>query len=220
MVRRTASFIALGAVLAASPALADETMLMADASSSKSRADVRHDTSGDEVVATTSARSKSRRATRHENASESVAVTQNRGKRSRRNPGKEDLEAPMIATNEPDANGLIALAANTDLLAARIQQADFSGEAGALVVYQLVGKSVADMPLTDAEKHALKTAIAGTDVAALIAETEARLTEAALDGEVLEDIAKALGVPRPVATPGMTHNLGASLDLETSVSPA
>lgn len=219
MVRRTASFIALAAVLTASPALAEDTLLMADASSSKSRAEVRHDTSGGGVVKTTSARSKARRATRHENASESVAVTQNRGKRSRRNPGQETLAAPMIASNDADATGLIALAANTDLLAARIEHADFSGEAGALVLYQLVGKSMAEMPLTDVEKRALKTAIEGTNVSWLIADTEARLTAAADNGEELDDIAKALGVPRPVATPGMSPNLGASLAVETDVSP-
>ena len=220
MVRRTASLIAFTAALTASPALAEETLLMAEASSSKSRAEARHDTSGDTVVKTTSARSKARRTTRGDTASEeTVVATTNRGKRSRRNPGKNDLAAPMVASNEVAPTGLMALATNTNLLAARVKHADFSGEAGALVLYQLVGKSLAEMPLSDVEKRALKTAMEGTNVSWLIADTEARLTQAADHGENLDDIAEALGVPRPVATPGMSPNLGASLAVETEISP-
>lgn len=220
MVRRTASHLALAFMLAASPALAEDNFLLADASSSKSRAEVRHDTSDDSATEITSARSKARRATRHDTAVEdTVVASQNRGKRSRRTPGAEDLSAPMLAATDGAPAGLIALAANAELMAARVTNADFSGEAGALAVYQLIGKSLADLPLTDVEKQALTVAMDGADFAWLVADTEARLIAAAAEGEALEDIAEALGVPRPVATPGWTPNLGASLRIQSEVSP-
>ncbi|MGR3513386.1 MAG: hypothetical protein ACU0GG_11535 [Paracoccaceae bacterium] len=211
MVRLTASYFALATLLATTPALADETVLIADASSSKSRAAVRHDTSEETAVKSTNARSKSRRATRHENASEAVAATQNRGKRSRRNPGADTLAAPMVASTDANDAGILSLAANRDALGQHGQAADFKGETGALALYHLIGKAVADQPLNDTETQALAVALDGTDFASLIADTEARLIEAAADSATLDQIADALGIPRPAVTPGVTPNLGAAL---------
>lgn len=217
MVRRTASFLVLATVLAASPSLADNALIVADASSSKSRAEARHDTSETSVAKSTNARSKARRATRHENASKDVQVTQNRGKRSRRTPGQDDLSAPMLADADAHAPGLVAMSANTRLLATHVQSADFTGDSGAMALYQLLGRAMSGMPMEATEKTALRVVMDGADLSRVVEETEARLMAAAAEGETLEMIAEALGVPRPAVVPGRTPNLGAHLALPRAV---
>ncbi|MEM6386871.1 MAG: hypothetical protein AAF718_11620 [Pseudomonadota bacterium] len=207
--RRFTSLLSLAFILTATQAFPADGTVLADASSSKSRAEARHDASGDTVAKSTSAQSKSRRVSRSTAKSENVVTTQNRGKRARRNPTQDALSAPMLAETA-EGTDFRTLAANAELLAARIEAGDFSGDLGALALFKLAGKATSDAPLSKAEKAALSTALADKPFTALVQDIEARLVEASGDPNLeLDALAAALGVPRPKANEDDIPNLGA-----------
>lgn len=205
--------IALVSLIALAPAPGLVDAAFAEGSSSKSRAAARHNTSTDGVVEIAKSRSKSRRASRGGQTAEPVEITQNRGKRSRRNPA--GTVEPQTQMAEAPTGLLPLIEDQAATFSDHVEIADFKGDTGALALYQLAGKAAAGTTLTPAEQAALGLALAGTDLATLISDTEARLIEAKAEDETLDAIAAALGVTRPVFDPAQSPNLGASLQIET-----
>lgn len=157
------------------------------------------------------------------NADKKTTVV-NKGKRSRRNPGAEQIEETMIA--EAELPPTVDLAKDQAALDARIQAGDFSETVGALALYQLAGKAAIEAPLNDVEKAVLANLTVETSLDELIKDAETRLLESAADiakgdrDAMFQAISAALGIERPVAGAGTgSGNLGASLTLETEVSP-
>lgn len=217
MVGRRSPHIALVFLMTLAPAPGLVDAAFADGVSSQSRSAARHATSADSTtVATTS--SKGRRATRGGSSSETAtASVQKRSKKSRRNPGGVTDNATLLTTAQGNQSGLVALAqSGSESFHIHVETADFNKNTGALALYQLAGKVVADMPLTEAERIAFATALKDTDLPTLISDTEARLMGAMVEGETLDAISAALGVPRPAPSEDPSPNLGASLKIDIS----
>ena len=214
MLHQTPIRLALIALIAATPA---PGWIDAAHAGSSSRADTRHNLAEDEAAEVKSTRSAKRRATRSSGASEETQVTQNRGKRSRRAPGKAEDAPAMIATAQTVETDFVALAqTKSDDIAKHIRTGDFEGTTGVLALYQLTGKAAAQMPLTPVEMRALGDLTEDTDLATIIEKTEAQLMDASGDPTMLDAVAEALGIPRPVDVPAGRVNLGAYLATEAA----
>lgn len=190
--RACASVLAATAILATLPTTVDA------GSRSRSEGRTTVTTEGESVV---TSRSTTRRSKRSTTSADTTVVTRAKVRRGRTIGPKAEETAPIslagVAAGKMDI--WTAIGADQSALDKHVAANDFTGVTGALALFQLVEKAIADSPLNEAETNAvagLKSVISLEDARAQAVE---RLTVAAELGtsesaEFLMAVAKNLGV--------------------------